>query len=158
MSRTVLPPVFGPETSSVRSSRSMVRSKGTTSLPCASRSGWRPFTIANPSRDGDERRARHPEELLCANRAKPRATVQRVELDERIQCVEHRDPLRTDLVSQLPKNAIDFVGFLDFQLADAIPELDRPRAARQRGSRRWPDASCTMPPTLSRASRRTGIT
>ena len=39
LSNTVLPPVFGPETSSVRSSGWRARSKGTTSAPFASSSG-----------------------------------------------------------------------------------------------------------------------
>ena len=51
-SSTVLPPVFGPETRSVRSPGSISRSNGTTSAPRASSSGCRPFQMQKPSRDG----------------------------------------------------------------------------------------------------------
>ena len=46
---TVLPPVFGPETSSVCSSGSSTSSNGTTSTPCARSSGCRDRRRANPS-------------------------------------------------------------------------------------------------------------
>jgi len=43
---TVLPPVFGPETSTVHSSGASTRSNGTTSSLSTS-SGWRPFRISS---------------------------------------------------------------------------------------------------------------
>ena len=49
LSRTVLPPVLGPETSNVRSSGAISRSNGMTATPCESSSGCRPFRIANPA-------------------------------------------------------------------------------------------------------------
>jgi hypothetical protein len=49
LSSTVLPPVFGPETSRVRSSGAIASVNGTTAMPCASSSGWRPSTTEKPS-------------------------------------------------------------------------------------------------------------
>ena len=122
LSSTVLPPVFGPETSSVRSSGSIARSNGTTSTPCASSSGCRPSRIAKPSRAGDERRRRAGE-----RRREARARVQRVELDERVERRDDLVAMRTKLVGELAQNALDLLELLRLELAHPIAELHRGR-------------------------------
>ena len=92
LSSTVLPPVFGPETSSVRSLGAISRSNGTTAPPL--REQQRMPAVANVEAvvRGDEV-GRRASELL----GEARARVQRVELDERFERRDH-------LVAQRPNS------------------------------------------------------
>ena len=132
MSRTVFPPVFGPDTSSVRSAgiHDEIERDDVSTLG----EQQRVTTVTNVESfaRGNERGGRAGELQRVA-----RARVQRVELHERI---ERRDDLltaRTQLIGQLEQNALDLLEFLRLQLTHAIAEFDsRGRFDEQRCARR----------------------
>ena len=150
--RTVLPPVFGPETSSVRSSR-------------------REREVERHHRDPlcDEQRMPRPAQLhalgrFCKRgrgtpevRREARPGIERVELGERARGVLERAGEGAQPVGQLEQQPSTS------RSSSASSSRMRLQASTAAGGSTnsvapLPEVSCTMPPTTPRASRRTGIT
>ena len=149
---TVFPPVFGPETRSVRSCADIARSNGTTSAPCASSSGCRPLLIANPSRAGTS--VAGEQAYVIANRARAYSPSSTTSASSVAMISSRRG--RSSSVSSRRMRSTSSTS------SDSSSRIRFPNSTAAGGSTNSvaPDAdeSWTMPPAMARPSRRTGIT
>ncbi len=148
--RTVLPPVFGPETSTVYSSGASTRSKGTTSTALPRSRGCRPPRIAT----GPVPIAGVKPLIRTAYRARAHRSSNAMHMSHaaamalrcgRNKSVNSRSTRSTSRCS-----------------ADCAARSAFPSSIASGGSTntvdRVADSSCTMPPTRDRAVLRTGMT